>query len=113
MTTMPARAPGFTLPRIDGPPASLQELLQAGPLVLVFAHSDCPTSTLTLRRLAALNGVGARTVFVFEETPENAARLARRTGVATTILAETPPYDVSRDFGVETVPTAIRIDDDG
>ena len=113
MTRMPASAPRFTLPRIDGPPASLQELLQEGPLVLVFAHADCPTSTLTLRRLAALNGIGPRIVCVFEEAPEDAARLARRTGLTTTVLSEIPPYEVSRAFGVETVPTAIRIDGEG
>src|SRR5689334_14180710 len=107
MTTMHSTAPGFVLPRIDGPPASLRDLLQEGPLVLVFAHAYCPTSTLTLRRLAELNG-GPRIVYVFEETPEDAARLARRTGVGSTVLAEDAPYDVSRAFAVETVPTAIR-----
>src|SRR5690242_303560 len=112
MGTMVSSAPGFTLPRIDGPPTSLDELLQEGPLVLVFAHADCPTSTLTLRRLSELSG-GPRIVCVFEEEPEDAARLARRTGTATTVLAETPPFEVSRSFGVETVPTAIRIDGAG
>src|SRR5690349_16971777 len=112
MTIMRSPAPGFTLPRIDGPPASLQELLQDGPLILVFAHADCPTSTLTLRRLAELNG-GPRIVYVFEEEPEDAARLARRTGIASTVLSESAPYDVSRAFAVETVPTAIGIDGDG
>ncbi len=112
MTSMPTTAPGFTLPRIDGPPASLDELLQDGPLILVFAHADCPTSSMTLRRLAGLDDA-ARIVYVFEETPEDAARLARRTGVRSTVLAESAPYDVSRAFAVETVPTAIRIDDGG
>jgi len=112
MTAMHAAVPGFTLPRIDGPPVSLDELLHDGPLVLVFAHADCPTSALTLRRLARLEH-GSRLVYIFEEAPENAARLARRTGVAATVLAETPPYEVSRAYAVETVPTAIRIDGEG
>ena len=46
MIAMHAAVPGFTLPRIDGPPVSLDELLHDGPLVLVFAHADCPTSAL-------------------------------------------------------------------
>src|SRR5438093_1499212 len=112
MTAMHTAAPGFTLPRIDGPPVSLDELLQDRPLVLVFAHADCPTSALTLRQLARVEH-GSRLVYVFEEAPENAARLARRTGVASTVLAETPPYEVSRAYAVETVPTAIRLDDEG
>jgi peroxiredoxin len=105
---VPAAAPDFTLPRVDGPPVSLRELLADGQLVLVFAHGDCPTSTLTLRRLAAL-GDGAHVVCIAEETPEAAARLARRTGVGFTMLAEAAPYEVSRAYGVETVPTAMRI----
>ena len=99
----------FTLPRIDGPPVSLQDLLDRGPQVLVFAHGDCPTSALALRRLAEV-GDGANITCIFEEPPETAARLARRARLPFTILSEPTPYDVSRAFGVETVPTAIRID---
>jgi hypothetical protein len=46
--------------------------------VLVFVHADCPTSLLALRHLA---GVERGAVVVAEETPEAAARLARRGGV--------------------------------
>jgi hypothetical protein len=109
MTVAPL-APEFTLPRIDGPPVSLQELLTRGPQVLVFAHGDCPTSALALRRLAEL-GDGADITCIFEEPPETAARLARRVHLPFTVLSEPTPYDVSRAFGVETVPTAIRIDE--
>jgi peroxiredoxin len=105
-----ARAPAFTLPRIDGPPVSLADLLEGGPQVLVFAHGDCPTSALALRRLAEI-GDGANVTCIFEEPPETAARLARRAGLPFTVLSEPMPYDVSRAFGVETVPTAIRIDE--
>ncbi len=109
---MTSGAPDFTLPRIDGPPISLGSLLETGPVVLVFAHGDCPTSALALRRLSTL-GKGARIVCVVEEAPEEAARLARRTGVPFTVLAEPVPYEVSRRYGVETVPTAVRIDGTG
>jgi peroxiredoxin len=107
-----APAPAFTLPRVDGPPVSLADLLERGPQVLLFAHGDCPTSALALRRLAEL-GDGASVTCIFEDPPETAARLARRAGLRVTVLSEPTPYDVSRAFGVETVPTAIRIERSG
>jgi hypothetical protein len=100
----------FTLPRIDGGPVSLSELFAERPRVLLFVHADCPTSTLALRRLAASGG---DVVCVAEETPEAAARLARRTGFAGTVLAEPEPYELSRRLGIETVPTAVLVDGDG
>jgi hypothetical protein len=66
---------------------------------------------LALRRLAAVGS--ADVVCVAQERPEVAARLARRAGFEETVLVDPPPYEVSRSFGVETVPTAVRIDVDG
>src|SRR5262249_32385973 len=107
-------AHSFTLERIDGDPVSMDELTAGGPAVIVFAHADCPTSTLALRRLAAAAAVdGITLACVAEETPARAAQLARRTGVRFPVLAEPPPFDVSRAYGVETVPTAVRIEPGG
>ena len=101
----------FTLEQIDSGPVSLETLSDRGPVVLVFAHADCPTSTLTLRRLAALgDNPGVRLACIAEETPSGAARLARRTGIRFPMLAEESPFEVSRAYGIETVPTAVRID---
>ena len=101
----------FTLERIDGDPVSLDALTEHGPVVLVFAHGDCPTSTLALRRLAPLAvPPGVTLACVAEETPEAAARLARRTGIRFPVLSEPPPFDVSRAYEIETVPTAVRIE---
>ena len=108
---MAATAHPFTLEQIDGDPVSLDTLIEDGPVVLVFAHGDCPTSTLALRRLAGLPAdAGITLVCVAEETPEAAARLARRTGVRFPVLAERSPFAVSQAYGIETVPTAVRID---
>ena len=108
---LPATAPPFTLERIDGEPLSLEALASEGPVVLVFAHADCPTSTLALRRLAAIrNGDGAALACVAEETPVRAAQLARRTGIRFPVLSEPAPFAVSRAYGIETVPTAVRIE---
>src|SRR5438067_894958 len=102
-------APDFTLPRVDGDPVSLTELLAGGPVVLLFAHADCPTSTLTLRRLA---GIESRIVCIAEEAPDDAARLARRTGFPHPVLAQPEPYEVSQAFGAATVPTAVVVEPD-
>jgi hypothetical protein len=72
--------------------------------MLVFVHADCPTSLLALRHLAEVED-GA--VVVAEEAPEAAARLARRAGVRLPVIAQEPPYALSRQFSVEAVPTAV------
>ncbi|MGI8421966.1 MAG: peroxiredoxin family protein [Gaiellaceae bacterium] len=103
----------FTLPSIDGPPVSLGALLDGrARLVLVFAHADCPTSTLALRRLSRL-GAHGELVCVAEETPEQAARLARRAGIAFPVLSEPAPFELSRAFDIRTVPTAVLVGADG
>jgi hypothetical protein len=90
---------------------SLDELTAGGPAVVVFAHADCPTSTLALRRLANVRAADGLTLAcIAEETPVRAAQLARRTGIRFPVLSEPAPYEVSRAYGVETVPTAVRIE---
>jgi len=107
-----AAATDFTLPAVTGPPVALRQMLHGGPVVLVFGHADCPTSTLALRRLAAA-GPGARIVCVLEESPEDAARIARRTGFPYPVLAQAEPYEISRAYSIETVPTAVLVATDG
>ncbi len=109
---MDGPAPPFSLPRIDTEAeADLQEFLHDGPVVLVFAHADCPTTLLALRRLAPAGG--ERIVVVAQETVPDAARLARRAGVTGPVLADVAPHQVSRLYQVRTVPTAVRVEPDG
>ena len=111
---MGAPAHPFTLESIDGAPLSLDELAADRPVVLIFAHGDCPTSTLTLRRLAAVaQQADVRLACVAEEPLAGAGRLARSTGVRFPVLAEPPPFAVSQAYGVDTVPTAVRVDPGG
>src|SRR5215207_2906875 len=110
-------APDFVLPSIHGGPLGLGELRASGPVVLVFVAEECPTCTLAIRRLApltaALREAGVALVAVFEDPPEVAARVARSTGFSATALAERAPYDVSRAYGLETLPTIVLIDGAG
>jgi hypothetical protein len=98
------------LPRIDGAAVALDDLAGRERVALIFAHADCPTSLLTLRRLAAARADDDALVCVAQESPEAAARLARATGAAFTVLAEDAPYEVSRAYRVDAVPTAIVLE---
>ncbi len=102
----------MTLPQVDGEPVSLAALVAGGPALLVLAHADCPTSVLTLRRLSAAPP-SLPVVCVAQEPPETAARLARRAGFRGRVLAEPPPFELSRALGADTVPTALRVGPDG
>jgi hypothetical protein len=105
-------AAGFSLVGLDGGALTLADLAAPDGALLVFAHGDCPTSGLALRRLAAAGGDRA-IVLVAEEPREDAARLALRHGVRFRTVAQPPPYALSRELGVETVPTAMLVGADG
>lgn len=114
---MTTAAPDFTLPSIAGHPVGLADLLAEAPVILLFVHSECPTARLTLERLAhvaaPIEASGARLVCIAQEPPDAAARLARLTRVPFPVLSEAPPYDVAAAYGVESVPTAVRVAGDG
>ena len=100
----------FTLPLVGGDPVSLTTLVEQGLRLLVFAHADCPTSHLALRHLAQLEAGPVKPVLIAEEPPEEAARMARRSGVGFPVLAQEAPFPVSDQFGIEAVPTAVLVD---
>ncbi len=89
---------------------SLADLLAPGPAVVMFVTDDCPTCELALRRAAA---AGAAPTVVCEADPAAVARLAHRTGFTGAMLCEPPPYDTSRAYGLEAVPTTVAIGADG
>ena len=99
-------APAFALQSTGAGRVSLGDLLAAAGAVVMFVTDDCPTCELALRRLAA----GAAPIAVVcESDPAAAARLAQRTGFAGPMLAEPPPYETSRAYGLEAVPTTVAI----
>jgi peroxiredoxin len=117
MSTEATAAPEFTLPSTSGEPLALADLHADGPALLLFVSEECPTCTLTLRRLAplvsSLTGAGLRVAAVFEDPLEVAARVARRTGFDGLVLSEPAPYDVSRAYSLESLPTAVLVDPAG
>jgi peroxiredoxin len=110
-------AADFTLPSIADRPVRLADLLAEAPAILLFVHSECPTARLTLERLARvgprLEASGSRLVCIAQEPPDAAARLARRTRIPFPVLVEAAPYEVAAAYGVESVPTAVRVARDG
>jgi hypothetical protein len=116
MTTV-TRVPDFSLPSIGGAPVRLSDLVDRGPALLLFVSEECPTCLLTLRRLAPLvselTEAGASVAAVFEDPLEVAARVARRTGFDGVVLAEPSPYEVSRAYALDSLPTAVLVGRDG
>ena len=114
---MTVAAPDFALASANGASVGLSELHENGPALLLFVSEECPTCTLTLRRLAPivpqLSASGLRVAAVFEDPLEVAARVARRTGFPGVVLSEPAPYDVSRAYSLESLPTAVLVDPAG
>jgi hypothetical protein len=110
-----AAAPDFALPSVDGGRVALGDLIAESPngVLLLFVHEECPTSRLALERLSALAGrldqEGVTLAVVAEEAPDGAARLLRRARARVRMLAQEAPFDVSKAYGVEAVPTAVLV----
>lgn len=98
---------------LSGGAAEIRARAGTRPVLLVFAHSDCPTSALALRHLATVHAPDPEIVIVAEESPEDAARLLLRARLRAPVFAQSPPYAASAEFGVEAVPTAVLLDPGG
>jgi peroxiredoxin len=109
--------PRFELASVDGSSVQVQELLTGGIAVVLFVTEECPTCAMTLRRLAGpaseLAAAGVSVIAVFEDPLEIAARTARGTGFRGTVLSEPGPYELSRSFELQSVPTTMLFDRDG
>jgi peroxiredoxin len=111
------RAPSFALPSTTGGSVALDDLVARGPAVVVFASEECPTCGLALRRLAPivapLQDAGVGLAVVFEDPLDVAARVARDARFRGTVLAEPAPYETSRAYELESLPTTVLLDGDG
>jgi peroxiredoxin len=109
-------APSFALPSTTGGSVRLEDLVSNGPALLIFASEECPTCALTLRRLAPivapLRDAGVELAVVFEDSLDVAARVAREARFKGTVLAEPAPYDTSRAYALESLPTTFLLDRD-
>lgn len=87
------KAPGFSLPDVDGNFVDSAELLKQGPLVLVFYRGAwCPYCNLTVAAYAdvqdEIERTGATLVAISPEAPDAAAAMAQKEGLGFPVLTD-------------------------
>jgi peroxiredoxin len=110
-------APGDRAPSLELPDAATGESVtdpwREGPVVLAFFKTTCPVCQMAAPKVQALADAGVRVVAVGEDAPTAIRTYAERHGQKVTTLSEAAPYPVSDAFGIDTVPTLFRVDEDG
>jgi peroxiredoxin len=110
-------APGDRAPSLELPDAATGESVtdpwREGPVVLAFFKTTCPVCQMAAPKVQALADAGVRVVAVGEDAPAAIRTYAERHGQKVTTLSEAAPYPVSDAFGIDTVPTLFRVDEDG
>jgi AhpC/TSA family protein len=107
-------APALSVSGLTGEPVTVQSLATGGCALLLFVNEECPTSALAMRRLGPLcrawENAGVSCSVIFEDPLEVAIRVARRNGWTGRVLSQPAPYQTSRAYGLQSVPTAFLID---
>jgi peroxiredoxin len=110
-------APHFGLNAIDGKKYSLQEGLKHGPVLAAFFKVTCPTCQYAfpfLERLyQQLRLSGVRIWGISQDGVRDSQRFAREYSVTFPILIDDYPYQISREYGLEYVPSIFLIAPDG
>ena len=106
------RAPSLVLPDA-ATGESVTDPWREGPVVLAFFKTTCPVCQMAAPKVQALAEAGVRVVAIGEDSPREIQSYAERHGQKVTTLSETAPYPASDAFGIDTVPTLFRVDEDG
>ncbi|MFL6242770.1 MAG: TlpA family protein disulfide reductase [Acidimicrobiia bacterium] len=110
-------APGDRAPSLELPDAvtgeSVTDPWREGPVVLAFFKTTCPVCQMAAPKVQALAEAGVRVVAIGEDAPPEIRSYADRHGQKVTTLSEPAPYPASDAFGIDTVPTLFRVDEDG
>ncbi len=110
-------APQFGLSAIGGNKYSLQEGLKNGPVLAAFFKVACPTCQYTfpfLERLyQQLRSSGVQIWGISQDEVKDSRRFAREYSVTFPILIDDYPYHISREYGLECVPSIFLIAADG
>jgi len=112
------RAPGFTLPTVQGKKVSLDEALQKGPVVLAFFKVSCPVCQYAFpfieRVYQANQGAEVTVLGISQDNQSDTKDFIRTYGVTFPVaLDDTKKYPVSNAYGLTTVPTLFYISPDG
>ena len=81
--------------------------------MLAFFKTTCPVCQMAAPKVQALAEAGVRVVAVGEDAPAEIRSYAERQRQKVPTLSESAPYPVSDAFGIDTVPTLFRVDEDG
>ena len=110
-------APQFCLLALDGKKYALQEGLKHGPVLAAFFKVSCPTCQYTfpfLERLyQQLSTHGVQIWGISQDGVKDSQRFARDYSVTFPILIDDYPYQISRDYGLEYVPSIFLIAPEG
>jgi thiol-disulfide isomerase/thioredoxin len=83
-----------------------------GPTAVVFYKVTCPTCQMAAPAMERLHRAYAdRFVAVVQDPPEEAETFAREHGVTFPATTDEPPFELSRAFEIEVVPTVVVIAD--
>jgi peroxiredoxin len=110
-------APNWQLTSVDGKKYSLKEGLSKGPVLLGFFKAECPVCQFTfpfLERLyQQLKAKGIRLWGVSQDNARATQRFAKEYGLTFPLLIDDYPYETSRNYRLEYVPSLILIGTDG
>jgi peroxiredoxin len=112
-----SEAPDFTLPGLDGRSYRLRDALARGPVLLVFAKSECGATGLAYPYLERLHRAYPRDRWqllgILQDTPEDAREFAGQLGLTLPIVTEEAPWEVSRAYDPEATPTLFLVEPGG
>jgi peroxiredoxin len=110
-------APEFDLATLEGGRQSLQDLLKAGAVLLVFFKTSCPTCQLTfpfLQRLQRGRSADAPQIVAISQDDAAATRNFNfRYGISLPMLLDPPGYPASNGYRITNVPTLFLVEPDG
>jgi peroxiredoxin len=112
------RAPGFTLPTVDGRQISLQEALKRGAVVLAFFKVSCPVCQYAFpffeRMYQANRDAKVSFIGVSQDNAKATQAFLKQAGVTFPVaLDDAKDYAVSNTYGLTNVPTLFYIDSSG
>ena len=110
-------APAFALKGLDGKKHALKDALAWGPVLAAFFKVNCPTCQYTLplveRLYQQFRLKGAHIWAISQDDVRDSQRFAKECGLTYPILIDDYPYETSRKYGLDYVPTLFLIAPDG
>jgi len=102
---------------MEGKAYSLPEALARGPLLVAFFKVECPTCQYTFpfveRLYQQFRTQGVRICGISQDDARDSQRFAKEYGITCPVLIDHHPYQISRAYGLEHVPTLFLISADG